>query len=65
MAAADHGHGMSRSGLLANSVSTLDPATLNTYDYNGNEITGTPNKLLRLGDVNITLSPASFIINNT
>jgi len=48
-----------RAALLSNSVSTLDPATLNTYDFNGTLITGTPNKLLRLGDVNITLQPVS------
>lgn len=48
-----------RTVMLDNSVSTLDAATLNTYDYNGIEITGTPNKLLRLSDVNIVSSPAS------
>ena len=49
-----------RNELLANSVSTLDPDTLNTYDFTtGLQITGTPNKLLRLGDVNITVPPAS------
>jgi hypothetical protein len=48
-----------RSALLANSVSTLDPATLNTFDHFGNPITGTPNKLLQLGDVNITDHPDS------
>ena len=48
-----------KAALLDNSVSTLDPATLNTYDYNGVEITGTPNKVLRLADVNITGQPDS------
>jgi hypothetical protein len=46
-----------RARLLENSVATLDPATLNTYDYLGNPIPGTPNKLLRLSDVNITAHP--------
>ncbi len=48
-----------RSALLANTVSTLDTATLNSFDHLGNPITGTPNKLLKLGDVNITSQPAS------
>ena len=48
-----------RAALLANSASTLDPVTLDTYDYNGNRITGAPNKLLDLGDVNITSPPVS------
>ena len=48
-----------RTALLANSVSTLDTATLNTYDVNGVQISGAPNKFLRLGDVNITSQPAS------
>src|SRR6266852_6304356 len=33
-----------RTILLSNAVSTLDAATLNTYDYTGTLITGTPNK---------------------
>lgn len=53
-----------RSVLLGNSVGTLDPATLNTYDYNGVEITGTPNKMLRLGDVNITSQPSSTVASD-
>lgn len=48
-----------RNALLANSASTLDAATLNTYDYLGNLISGTPNKLLQLGDVNILTHPSS------
>lgn len=48
-----------REKLLENSVSTLDAATLNTYDHNGLEITGTPNDVLRDGDVNITTQPKS------
>lgn len=48
-----------RSMLLANTVSTLDPATLDTYSYSGIQIMGTPNMLLRFGDVNITLQPQS------
>jgi len=48
-----------RTALLLNSVSTLDTSTLNTYDYNGNPITGTPNKLLHLGDVKVTDQPDS------
>ena len=48
-----------RAALLNNCVSTLDASTLNTYTYQGTPITGTPNKLLRLGDVNITQQPVS------
>lgn len=51
-----------RTLLLDNSVSTLeDSATypLNTRDFSGTIIPNTPNKLLRLGDVNITLQPVS------
>lgn len=48
-----------RAAMLNNSVSTLDAATLNTFDHNGAAITGTPNKLLQLSDVNITSQPAS------
>jgi len=48
-----------RTLLLNNCVSTLDASTLNTYTYQGTQITGTPNKLLRLGDVNITQQPVS------
>lgn len=48
-----------RSALLANSVDTLDAATLNTFDHLGALIPGTPNKLLQLGDVNITDHPDS------
>lgn len=50
-----------RAMLLANSAATLDPATLSTFDHNSppNEITGTPNKVVRLGDVNITSEPQS------
>ncbi|HEX2060246.1 MAG TPA: S8 family serine peptidase, partial [Thermoanaerobaculia bacterium] len=48
-----------RSALLANSAETLDVATLNTVDHLGGPITGTPNKLLQLGDVNITDHPDS------
>jgi hypothetical protein len=43
--------------LLAKTVAALDPTTLNTYDYSGNLISGTPNRLLRLGDVAITSGP--------
>jgi subtilisin family serine protease len=51
-------------GLLSNSVSTLETGTvstgkLNTFDASGNEIAGTPNKFLRLGDINITSNPSS------
>lgn len=46
--------------MMANvSEGVLDADTLNTYDIDGNEITGTPNKLLRLADVTITSSPQS------
>ena len=45
--------------MLANSTSSLDPATLDTYDYNGVQITGTPNKMLQLADVTINTQPAS------
>lgn len=48
-----------RAAMLANSVSTLDSNTLNPFDYNGIQLSGTPNKMLRLSDVNITSSPAS------
>lgn len=48
-----------RAVLLANSVSTLDAATLHPKTSSGTLISGTPNKLLRLGDVNITSQPAS------
>jgi hypothetical protein len=48
-----------RAELLSNCVSTLDAATLNSTDSHGTPITGTPNKLLRLGDVNITTQPVS------
>jgi hypothetical protein len=48
-----------RTMLLENSVSTLDPASLDTFSYTGAQITGTPNKLLRFGDVNITAQPQS------
>lgn len=48
-----------RTALLANSASTLDPATLNTFDYQGVEIRGTPNKMLQLSDVTITSQPTS------
>jgi hypothetical protein len=48
-----------RSALLANSVATLDAGTLDPRDYNGNLIANTPNKLLKLSDVNITSQPAS------
>jgi hypothetical protein len=48
-----------RTALLSNSVSALDPTTLNSFDHLGAEITGTPNKLLRFGDVNITTHPIS------
>jgi hypothetical protein len=46
-----------RARLLENSVATLDVETLNTFDHLGNPIPGTPNKLLRLSDVNITAHP--------
>jgi subtilase family protein/Ig-like domain-containing protein/peptidase inhibitor I9 len=52
-----------RTALLNNSVATLEDSLpnypLNTSTYNGTPITGTPNKLLRLGDVNITQQPVS------
>jgi subtilisin family serine protease len=48
-----------RGRLLANSVSTLDPSTLDPYDHNGVQITGTPNVVLRDGDLNITTQPQS------
>ncbi|PYQ31948.1 MAG: hypothetical protein DMF56_02285 [Acidobacteria bacterium] len=48
-----------RTALLNNSVGTLDAATLNTFDYQGQPISGTPNKLLKLSDVNITSQPVS------
>jgi hypothetical protein len=48
-----------RTALLANTSATLDTATLNTFDHLGTLIPGTPNKLLRLGDVNITDQPDS------
>lgn len=48
-----------RAKLLENSVASLDPSTLNTYDYNGLEITGTPNAVVRDGDINITTQPHS------
>jgi len=48
-----------RTALLNNSGADLDPASLNTYDYLGNLIMGTPNKLLHLSDVNITAHPQS------
>lgn len=44
------------------SEGVLDGATLNTRDTNGVEIIGTPNKLLRLNDVNITAPPQSTTI---
>ena len=60
MDAAHRFHGDHRdSQARATSVSTLDPTTLDTYDYNGNEITGTPTEGLRIGDVNTTTQPAS------
>lgn len=48
-----------RTTLLANTLPILDPATLNSFDHDSNLITGTPNALLRLGDVNITDHPDS------
>jgi hypothetical protein len=48
-----------RATLLQNTVSSLDPLTLNTYDHNNVEILGTPNQLLAYGDVNIGTHPAS------
>ncbi|HEY0158773.1 MAG TPA: S8 family serine peptidase [Thermoanaerobaculia bacterium] len=48
-----------RAVLESNTVATLDPDTLHTRDHLGALITGAPNKLLRLGDVNITAHPAS------
>ncbi len=54
-----------RTALLNNSVSTLDPSTLNTFNYNGVEITSTPNKMLRMADVNITTHPASTAASPT
>jgi subtilisin family serine protease len=48
-----------RNKLLLNSASTLDPVTLDTYTPGGVKLTGTPNKMLQLGDVNITDQPDS------
>lgn len=50
-----------RQALLDNSESVLDPATLNTVDHNGLPIANTPNKLLKLSDVNITAHPQSTV----
>jgi hypothetical protein len=51
-----------RTALLNNSASTLEDSQdfpLNTVAHDGTPITATPNKVLRLGDVNITAQPAS------
>lgn len=48
-----------RAKLLENSVASLDPATLNSHDHQGFEIPGTPNAVVRDGDVNITAQPQS------
>lgn len=48
-----------RTELLANSVATLDVDTLTTNDYTTGNPLDTPNKLLRLSDVNITTPPVS------
>ncbi len=48
-----------RATLLSASTATLDLTTLNTYDYNGNLITDTPNNVLRLSDVGIAVHPTS------
>jgi hypothetical protein len=47
------------------SVGVLDTDTLDPFDVNGVRITGTPNKFLRLGDVNITVPPHSTPISTT
>jgi hypothetical protein len=55
-----------RAELLNNSVSTLEDSAnypLNTRDFSGTIIPNTPNKLLRLGDVNITVQPVSQTAN--
>lgn len=46
-----------RDVLLENSDSVMDESTLNPYDYSMAVIPGTPNKLLRLSDVNIIEHP--------
>ncbi|HYH08410.1 MAG TPA: S8 family serine peptidase [Thermoanaerobaculia bacterium] len=46
-----------RDVLLTNTDAVLEESTLNPYDHLGNLITGTPNKLLRLSDVNIFAHP--------
>jgi len=46
------------------SSGVLDPNTLDPYDYNGVRITGTPNKVLRLADINITSPPQSTPISS-
>ena len=48
-----------RAKLLENSVPTLDEETLNPYTSTGAQLTGTPNKSLRDGDINITAQPQS------
>jgi subtilisin family serine protease len=48
-----------RTALLNNSAATLDAGSLDTVAHNGAPITGTPNKMLQLGDVNITSHPVS------
>jgi hypothetical protein len=48
-----------RAKLLENSVASLDPATLNSHDHQGFGILGTPNAVVRDGDVNITAQPQS------
>jgi hypothetical protein len=50
-----------RTALLDSTVATLDPETLNSYDYTGVQLTGTPNKLLRTGDINITQQPSNKV----
>jgi hypothetical protein len=58
-----YGPAQVRAKLLENTGAGLDAATLNTYTYSstgtGTEITGTPNKLLHLADVNVVTNPVS------
>jgi hypothetical protein len=47
------------------SAGMLDADTLDPYDATGARIIGTPNKILRLADVNITVPPHSTPISTT
>jgi|GEM_PF-2089116 len=49
-----------RDVLLANTDAVMDEATLNPHDHLGSLITGTPNNLLRLSDVNIITHPQTM-----